>query len=781
MAQKVTKYGVFISSPGDVKQERLAVRDAINRWNLEHSATKNVVLEALMWETLPPTMDVKAQQAINQDLLKRADLLIAILWSRMGTPTERFGSGTEEEIRLFQGSKQVYFSNKEPGLAGGQDELEFAQQVRKVRDFQKALEKDGLVGIFSSAEELEQKVSLGLTQWVDDQPSRSDPINVVSFERDAGQESLLDHWNRSNKPGFVLLFNVELNTFRDDYWFDRIWGKVQEQKSITQVILLLPKYKIDRLAQSIAKYKEKFLQHPAHSIFSVGELKTFADGTQTKMSTAAGFAMFRFGNDPQVGPLHPRSHMYIFSKPFSNPSDEDTWAYKYVLEMNDHPIFDSSLEEIWNDYFDPEKIRKVTDLLEDTRPTRIQEKEKKVEPSPAPEPPTLDDPFETTLRIREKLFHPNVPSYTLNQNYYLLDWNPAFELTFPTDRFYRGQYVTEFLKCLENYGESLDEGKIVVKNPPLYHVEPFNYVSPLYGRMRFTKMTSPVMDTTGEITGWNLVLNVDSVDNSALYAEHRKQVTELDALTTKYAVAYDLITSKFSAYRELIELHSQAVAGASNVLDVGAGGGNLTERLLQNGKCVTAVDNNDQMLSLLRRRCRIPAYANTLTINKVNVEVLNGLQPVFDGAVLLNVLFTLCHPQNCLRRIYELLLPGSVLALSGPRKTASLEMLFQAIEKDVRRYPKGSVEEVTWISHRNVFRDVNLKFREMGMINKYDIDQTTKILTEAGFKVEEVKDGVYAGQGMFFIARKPRQAMKHSVFVTDISHSNTQIASSANL
>jgi len=62
MPQKVTKYGVFISSPGDVEKERRDVRDIIARWNLEHSATKNVVLEALIWEThVQPTMDLKAQ------------------------------------------------------------------------------------------------------------------------------------------------------------------------------------------------------------------------------------------------------------------------------------------------------------------------------------------------------------------------------------------------------------------------------------------------------------------------------------------------------------------------------------------------------------------------------------------------------------------------------------------------------------------------------------------------------------------------------------------------
>jgi SAM-dependent methyltransferase len=476
------------------------------------------------------------------------------------------------------------------------------------------------------------------------------------------------------------------------------------------------------------------------------------------MSTGTGFAMFRFGNDPLVGELHPRSHIYIFSKPFSSPSEEDTWNYEYALEINDHPI-SSSLEEVWNEYFDPEKLGKVADLINDVMPTTTVERERIIEPLIGRVRLASDNAFETKLRIRAKLFHPNVPSYILNQNYYLLDWNPAFEITFPTHRFYRGQSVREFLTCLDNYDEILVKGQTFLNNPPLYHVEPFIYISPLYGRMAFTKITSPVTDEkTGEVVGWNLVLNVDSVENSELYAEHRKYATELDALITKYSLAYDQITSRFLGYQELAELHSQAVKDARNVLDVGAGPGGVTQRLLEDGKYVTAVDNNDEMLLLLRERCRIPANANTLTINKVNVEVLNGLQPVFDGAVLLHVLFTLARPQNCLRRIYELLLPGSVLALSGPRKTAILENLFEEIDEDARRYTDLSAEEwAAWRSHLKVFRQVNLKFREMGMINRYDITETTKMLEEASFKVEDVKDGVYAKQGVFFVARKPLQ------------------------
>src|SRR5439155_16173649 len=143
---------------------------------------------------------------------------------------------------------------------------------------------------------------------------------------------------------------------------------------------------------------------------------------------------------------------------------------------------------------------------------------------------------ETKLKIRAKLFDPNVPSYILDKNYHLLDWNPAFELIFPTDTFARGGHVTDFLQCLENYDEVLTRAKDFLERVPLYHVEQFVYTSPTYGGMRFTKLTSPVTDEeTGDYVGFNLALNVDAVEKLREYAEDRHRATELDALISHYA------------------------------------------------------------------------------------------------------------------------------------------------------------------------------------------------------------------------------------------------------
>ena len=187
------------------------------------------------------------------------------------------------------------------------------------------------------------------------------------------------------------------------------------------------------------------------------------------------------------------------------------------------------------------------------------------------------------------------------------------------------------------------------------------------------------------------------------------------------------------------------------------------------GKNVTAVDNNDEMLLLLRRRCHDFLREAGLRIIKVNVEILNGLKARYDGAAMLNVLFTLSRPEHCLRRIFDLLEPGGVLALSGPRTSARIHEVFYAVEQ-VRNRERaharnvGAVNEKwlkneqAWTAAWNIFQEVNKKFEAKEMINRYSIEQTVGMLRKCKFEISEqdiVVDEVYAGQGVFMVARKP--------------------------
>src|SRR5260370_5649567 len=92
-------YRVMTASPGDVQPERKIVRDVIYEWNAIHSAKTGVILLPTGWETHSiPLMGDRPQALINEQVLVHSDLLVAIFWTRIGTPTGAAPSGTLEEI-----------------------------------------------------------------------------------------------------------------------------------------------------------------------------------------------------------------------------------------------------------------------------------------------------------------------------------------------------------------------------------------------------------------------------------------------------------------------------------------------------------------------------------------------------------------------------------------------------------------------------------------------------------------------------------------------------------
>jgi hypothetical protein len=115
MAYSATAINVMIASPSDVSQERVIVRDVIAEWNAVNSADRRVILMPVGWETHSvPSAGDRPQAIINGQLLKDTDLLIAVFWTRIGSPTGAAPSGTVEEIEEhIRADKPVmiYFSS----------------------------------------------------------------------------------------------------------------------------------------------------------------------------------------------------------------------------------------------------------------------------------------------------------------------------------------------------------------------------------------------------------------------------------------------------------------------------------------------------------------------------------------------------------------------------------------------------------------------------------------------------------------------------------------------
>jgi hypothetical protein len=114
-------FRIFIASPSDLIEERDTATDAINTWNAQHSAAEGVVLLPVRWEThARPRSAVRPQQAINDQLVSKCDILLGMFWTRVGTSTGIAESGTIEEIDQFVTASKpalLYFSRRPIDLA----------------------------------------------------------------------------------------------------------------------------------------------------------------------------------------------------------------------------------------------------------------------------------------------------------------------------------------------------------------------------------------------------------------------------------------------------------------------------------------------------------------------------------------------------------------------------------------------------------------------------------------------------------------------------------------
>jgi len=169
---------VMIASPSDVPKERLIIRDVIAEWNAIHAKDRKIVLMAIGWEThSSPEMGDRPQAIINGQLLKDADLLVAVFWTRIGSPTGSAQSGTVEEIEEHIGAGKpamIYFSMAPVRLDSVDDE-----QYSAVKAFRESLRPRGLVEEYEDLSQFRTKSARQLAQMV--------------IRRFAGSSTVADH------------------------------------------------------------------------------------------------------------------------------------------------------------------------------------------------------------------------------------------------------------------------------------------------------------------------------------------------------------------------------------------------------------------------------------------------------------------------------------------------------------------------------------------------------------------------------------------------------------
>jgi hypothetical protein len=182
---------IFISSPGDVPEEREAARTVVDQELAKAPAfAGRIAFEVVAWDDpaarIPLLANETPQDTINRSRPRPAtcDIVVVVLWSRMGTPLPdsirkpsggTYLSGTEWEYEDAANSRReppprvlVYQRLEEPTVRLlDQDRAEKEEQYKKVLQFVKAIkERRGGVNEYRKPIEFKEHLRMHLERLV---------------------------------------------------------------------------------------------------------------------------------------------------------------------------------------------------------------------------------------------------------------------------------------------------------------------------------------------------------------------------------------------------------------------------------------------------------------------------------------------------------------------------------------------------------------------------------------------------------------------------------------
>lgn len=233
--EKKKEINVMLSCPSDAFEECYSsVKEAIDAFNIHSDNTNHIHLKLIHWSTDSyPESGNHPQTILNRQLTDSAEMGIAIFWKRFGTPTQSYGSGTEEEISLLTAAnKQVflYFYSK-PVSPLDISSDEDIQQLRKINEY-----KNNYKGLYScnssNLESLKRNIVNDLIKFFKDHPDYPNSIGAKKrykwYRSDTNQEispqdvlQLFD--NKVQLDGNIARFEKTLpdgNTIYSEYDFE---------------------------------------------------------------------------------------------------------------------------------------------------------------------------------------------------------------------------------------------------------------------------------------------------------------------------------------------------------------------------------------------------------------------------------------------------------------------------------------------------------------------------------------------------------------------------------
>lgn len=158
----MTQYDLLISCPGDIKEEIEVINRTVQKFNDQFSDTLGISIRTRHWsKNSYPQSGGKPQALLNEQFVKKCDAAVALFWTRFGTPTDEYGSGTEEEIEIMlDAGKQVFLYFSEKPISPSKIDSEGYKKVQALKQ-----KYNGIYFSYCTAEDFENSFYAHLTQY----------------------------------------------------------------------------------------------------------------------------------------------------------------------------------------------------------------------------------------------------------------------------------------------------------------------------------------------------------------------------------------------------------------------------------------------------------------------------------------------------------------------------------------------------------------------------------------------------------------------------------------
>jgi len=194
--------------------------------------------------------------------------------------------------------------------------------------------------------------------------------------------------------------------------------------------------------------------------------------------------------------------------------------------------------------------------------------------------------------------------------------------------------------------------------------------------------------STGRLAGMMTFMEITGIQEEAAFSQRLRREWDHQLTWEVYAASYDRVLPVLWFYKQVIERHVQAMSesGIRDVLDLGAGTGNVTLPLLDVGRHVTAVDLSRAMLDKLRAKLPREEADFVLEVVEQNAEHSSQWKDEsFDGVTILLALYDMAEPLAAVKNAARALRPGGVLVITEPKRCFNLQALLEEGERCLQK------------------------------------------------------------------------------------------------